>query len=390
MSNLIEFFTTLDIHYVYIFLGSIIGVSLLFSVIKLIKLCINKNKKEPVNNKNEKFDYIKEQLDNNSELQDDRNVNYNNDLEYDNSFDYNTESFETQEQYTEGYNNSEPQDNRNVNYNNDLGYGNSFNCNTESFEAQEQYTEEYNENTEQYAEGYNENAAQCTEPTENINSNVEEFNYVKTGAINAYNHLYDTFLKNNYSVDLSENTILANYYNAITNTQDINFLRNLTVEIEEKSKVVVTELIQNRKTELQKQCSNKLVELEKICSLTGFNGKHIIDEFKSKLLNIDMFSTIEEYEKINADIEQNILYLRSKYSKMFQQKFNNAECVDVTLVKSLELLNCDPNERDLKKIKSNYYKIIKKYHPDLNKTKDTHDKFVITTNAYDYIKKHLV
>lgn len=215
--------------------------------------------------------------------------------------------------------------------------------------------------------------------------------------IQGYNELYAIYLNAGYSVDLNENETLAFYNSQIVIATDMEQLKDIQTNISfEKSRIVSeierlqrVEYIKKRREELHPLCVELIVEIENICSLVNINGKDMIKEYNSRLLNQSRFDGLDEYEKLYEELKYNVSYLKKKYESILENNcLTDEKEIDVKLIHSLKLLECDIHEKDMAKIKKKYLALVNKYHPDKNG--DSRSSIEMTSQlneAYKYIKK---
>lgn len=232
-----------------------------------------------------------------------------------------------------------------------------------------------------------------------LSKSEKEFLNEKQICIDAYNNLYNIYLREGYSVDLTQNSLLYYFTTKIQEAQSSVELRDISTEISFRTQQVIDEIecakkkyyLEQERKKLYDECVIKLAELKNLYTILNYKGDQILKEINDRLLSNGMFAQIEDYQNIYNEIIQNIAFIKQKYKttldKIFAQDTNE---IDVKLVESLKFLNCKIDEDDLKVIKSNYIALIKKYHPDSNN--DSYASIDMSgkiNEAYTYVQKAL-
>lgn len=227
----------------------------------------------------------------------------------------------------------------------------------------------------------------------------EEFKSELQICINAYNQLYTVYYNEGYSVDPSQNSILAYYTSLIQNANEIEELRNISSNISFQTIKIVDEIkclkekenIEKQRKVLYDECIVKIAELNKLFIVLNLSGDRTIKEFNERLLRNGMFAELKDYQIIYNDLIQNIEFIKHKYKETLDSLVGkNSNEVDVKLIECLKVLNCNLDETDLSIIKKKYLFLVKKYHPDTNNDSAASIEMSSRINdAYTYIKKTL-
>ena len=220
----------------------------------------------------------------------------------------------------------------------------------------------------------------------------------KNKCIELYNQLYSIYLNYGYPVDMQNNNVLAYYsswfMNNCSSIEDYqSYQCNIQIQIQnvlnESNNAQSNSNPNETKEYYRKESEKYMVELENIFNIVGVNGKSTINDLNFRLLNQTGFSTVDDYKCLYEEILQNIEYLKSRYKEVLEKKRGSStEVVNYKLMDALQILECNASETDLKVIKDNYLRLIKKYHPDRNsdseKSLDMSSKINI---AYSYAKE---
>lgn len=222
----------------------------------------------------------------------------------------------------------------------------------------------------------------------------------KNLCVNLYNTLYNIYWQNGYPTDLQNNDVLAYYYQQINDVLDIDSLKIIEHNLQNKIDNITTEFnllaakkeMEEKKKILYNKCIEDVIILENLFKLVNINDKTTINNYNAQLLTNNKFATLEEYQNIYYQLEQTIAYIKEEYKNVLSniQPNGTNTTIDVKLINALKILHCNENERDLNVIKKNYLKLIKKNHPDVNK--DSYSSIEVTSNlneAYNYIKSVL-
>lgn len=227
----------------------------------------------------------------------------------------------------------------------------------------------------------------------------ELFNSELQICINSYNQLYNVYYNEGYSVDLSQNSTLSYYTSLIQGAKDIEELKNISSNISFQTVRIIDEIkyakekdtLEKQRKALYDECVIKMAELKKLFKVLNLSGDSTIKEFEDRLFANGMFAQLSDYQSIYNDLIQNIEFIKHKYNEALDAMVGkNSNEIDIELIESLKLLNCNLDETDLAVIKKNYLLLVKKYHPDTNSDSAASIEMSSKINrAYTYIKKTL-
>lgn len=161
----------------------------------------------------------------------------------------------------------------------------------------------------------------------------------------------------------------------------------------------------DRINELRDICMKKVTFIEYLFQSNGFSvnpyENYIVDELY-KILNYHC-NTLKSYKYFLSELDDRTLYVLNYINEHNVKKhyeYNNTKKASnsnshkskekSTIELCLQILELDKDVRDMEVIKKAYRKLVKIYHPDVNKSVHSETKFRFINEAYEKLQKLLI
>lgn len=166
--------------------------------------------------------------------------------------------------------------------------------------------------------------------------------------------------------------------------------------LKKRYKYLVRSIVRRRKRKLYRLCTEKLNMLEAFLNrldyLTRMDRLMILNSLWEELT---CCATIRDYELLLKRINNNIYYFEEKVHEFERRKSNfksqyqsdyQPRSYDNSVLESFQILGLSPDTDDFQLIKTRYRQLIKKYHPDINKSSNAVEKAQQINQAYEQLK----
>lgn len=166
--------------------------------------------------------------------------------------------------------------------------------------------------------------------------------------------------------------------------------------LKKRYKYLVRSIVKKKKRKLYRLCAEKLNILEALLSrldyLTRMDRVMILDNLWEELT---CCTTVRDYELLLKRINDNVRYFEDKVYEFERRKSNfksqyqsdyQPRSYDNSVLESFQILGLSPDTDDFQLIKTRYRQLIKKYHPDINKSSNAVEKAQQINQAYKQLK----